>query len=183
MRRKGWFWAAVALQVLVLLGMVGVHGYTLATGHPVLLKSVPIDPWDPLRGQYVTLGYDISRLQPAKIPMAGSPYERGQEIWVVLQPGNPYWTAVSVSNQRPAVTAEQVAMKGRVDWWNPGYESQPAEALIRYGIEQFYVPEGQGTSLEQGQRAGELSVEVLVDPTGRAAMHRVFLNGQEVHWR
>lgn len=183
MTTKRWFWLAVAMQVLLLLGVAGRHGLTLITGQPVLLKTAPIDPWDPLRGEYLTLNYDISRFAEGQVEMAGAPYQSGQTVWVVLQKGEPYWTATRLAASRPAtLSGDQVALKGRVLWYYQELGPEPKlELAVRYGIERFYVPEGQGRELEN--RRPELSVEVKVDRFGRAGLSRVFLDGKEIVWR
>lgn len=183
MTPKRWFWLAVALQVLLLVGVVGRHGFTLWTGQPVLLKTAPIDPWDPLRGEYVTLNYEISRFEGGNVPMAGTPYQSGQTVWVVLQKGEPYWTAVRLSASRPQdLSAGQVALRGRVLYYYADMgPDRKVEVALRYGIERFYVPEGQGREIEN--RFPQLSVEALVDPYGRAALTRLFVDGKEISFR
>ncbi|MGE5675087.1 MAG: GDYXXLXY domain-containing protein [Mycobacterium leprae] len=180
MTTKRGFWLAVALQVLILLGMVGWHSYTVLTGRPVTLQTAPVDPWDPMRGQYVRLSYVISQLQGDKIPFIGSPYKPEQTVWVTLQEGNPYWTAIQVSDQRPTVRSGQVALKARVQWFDEGKGNFPTQVFVRYGgIEQFYVPEGEGEKLQSRR---DLSVEALVDSFGNVALHRVFAGDQEIKW-
>lgn len=186
MTGKRWFWLAVALQVLLLLGLIGRHSYTLATGTPVLLKTEPVDPWDPFRGEYVILNYTISRIEDDSVPMQGAPYQRGQQVWVTLHPADPFWVAKAVSNRRPSdLAGGEVALKGTVQWHDPGWTGGPeatkASVVIRYGIEQFFVPEGEGKGLEGRQR--EMHVEAVVDSFGRAALKRVFLEGKEIRWQ
>jgi len=186
-----WFWVAVLAQVLALFGLIGVHSYTLTSGRSVLLKTEPLDPWDPFRGQYVTLNYTISSLREGTIAMSGAPYRRGQQIWVTLREGDPYWSAVGVSAVRPAVAGGEVALRGTVEWtgpdWRieppaqPGGAQPPSVVQIRYGIEQFYVPEGEGPGLEDRQI--QLSVEAKVDRFGRAALYKVFRDGKEINWK
>ncbi|MFZ5822967.1 MAG: GDYXXLXY domain-containing protein [Bacillota bacterium] len=177
---KGRFWAAVALQVAILLAMVALHSFTLLTGTPVMLKTAPIDPWDPFRGEYVRLRYEISDLS-SNLPTAGWPYESGQRVWVTLQEGQPFWTAVAISDRRPATASGEVAIRGRILWVEPRENDRPGRIHLRYGIEQFYVPEGQGKELEG--RQVELDVQVLVDSTGRSAIRQVFLDGKPIEWR
>ncbi|HEY3314568.1 MAG TPA: GDYXXLXY domain-containing protein [Bacillota bacterium] len=189
MPTKTRFWLAVAVQLLVLAGMVGLHGFTVATGRAVLLKTAPIDPWDPLRGRYVQLNYEISQPTSDRVAITGGPYKRGQLVWVTLKKGNPYWKAMAVTIRRPRVGDDEMAAKAKVMWYDPGSaadgtgrtQSQPARVSLRYGIEQFYLPEGQGKGIE-GQ-ASSLTVEALVDHFGRAALRQVFLDGKPLEWR
>jgi len=184
LKRKQWFWLAVAIQVIVLLGMAARHAYTLKTGQPVMLETAPVDPWSPLRGQYVSLSYKISMLREGEVAFSGAPYRDGQRVWVTLRKGDPYWSAVSVSGVKPAVATGEVAVLGTVQWmsWNGRANLRgPAEVSVRYGIEQFYVPEGQGEDIERERR--NLTVEVRVDSFGRAALSRVFVDGREITWQ
>ncbi|HYF96359.1 MAG TPA: GDYXXLXY domain-containing protein [Symbiobacteriaceae bacterium] len=175
------FAAAVVLQVLLLLGMGARHTYTLQTGRAVRLETAPVDPWEIFRGQYVALNYKISQIQGGEVPMIGAPYQRGQRIWVTLREGDPYWVATGVADQRPDTAANEVAMQATVQYWmDSGIEGRP-QVNLRYGIEQFFVPEGEGPPLEQ-QRL-RISVEAAVDRFGRAAIKRVFVDDKEIQWR
>lgn len=196
------YWLAVLLQLALIAALIAVHGYTLATGRPVLLKTAPIDPWDPFRGQYLSLTYEISRLEQGKVPMEGLPYRHGQQVWVTVRQGDTYWNAVAVATSRPGnkeVAAGDVVLGGRVQWAypvtpapQPAIQSspQPAQPLqpeimrvfIRYGIEQFYVPEGEGQKIERNRQV-QLVVEAVVDSRGRAVLRRVFADGKELRWR
>ena len=49
-------------QTGVLAGMVVDRVRLLKTGREITLPIVPVDPRDLFRGQYVRLGYDISRI-------------------------------------------------------------------------------------------------------------------------
>lgn len=169
-----WFMLFVALQLLFLLGMAGRHAYTLATGTPVLLKTAPVDPWDMFRGDYVVLSYEISLL-----PLPPAPHLlTGESVWVTLQPpvsGERHWQAVGVSRSRPAAAPGQVAVRGTVRWQDHTHLS------VAYGIEQFYVPEGQGRELEQ--RMEQVDVVAVVDRFGRAALREVLVDGQPIVWK
>jgi len=176
------FWLAVLVQVAILLSLVGIHGFTLMTGEPVLLKTAPVDPWDPLRGNYIDLTYQISGIVVDEVTLTGWPYREGQRVWVTLQKGQPYWTAVALSDQKPRTGPDQVALRGRVEWMASPTPGEPAERIwLRYGIEQFYIPEGQGDGL--GGRQVDMEVEALVDSTGRAALRTVYLDGKPIDWR
>lgn len=60
MRTK--FLIIVCLQVLLLLGIMVYRQYWIMTGDKVVLKTVPVDPRDIFRGDYVNLSYEISSL-------------------------------------------------------------------------------------------------------------------------
>lgn len=193
-RRSLYFWTAVALQVLVLVGMTGIRAYTLATGTRVLLKTLPLDPRDPFRGDFVRLRYEISELHADQVRLTEHEYREGEAIWVVLEPGAPYWRAVAAGPERPAAAPGQVVVRGQVryyaTWPEPlppdaqrsGRERQPEREAHRlgleYGIESFFVPEGEGHKLERPEV--QLEIEAAVDRFGRAAIARAFVEGKEL---
>lgn len=202
---RRWLWPAVLLQLLILISMIGRHGYTLATGETVRLQTAPRDPWDPFRGEHVILNYEVSLLRESEVPFEGRPYESGQRVWVLLSKGDRFWTAVKVSKERPQAGAGEVAVLATVEYFTEqGWERpmpvrtpEPAEprrpeqppaeprqtgpeVRLRYGIEQFYVPEGEGRRLEE--LGTKLEVEAVVDRFGRIALRKVFAGDQEIRW-
>jgi uncharacterized membrane-anchored protein len=184
-KRKTIFWVAVVLQVLILLSLAGRHEYTLRTGQSVLLETTPVDPWEVFRGQYVRLSYKISELSEDDVALTGMPYKSRQPVWVTLEKGpDDYWLATGVSDVKPSAVAGGVLVLARVEWVMDGsmkLDGTGRKVFLHYGIEQFYVPEGQGSSIERN-RAG-LAVEARVDAFGRAAISRVLLDGNEINWK
>jgi len=53
--------------IIVAGGLIGFKQYTLATGTKVILKTLPVDPRDILRGDYIALRYEISEINLNKI--------------------------------------------------------------------------------------------------------------------
>lgn len=60
------FWIAMAVQSLIIAGVPAQAIYTQLTGQSVILKTIPVDPYDPLRGYSTTLRYDISEVKLLK---------------------------------------------------------------------------------------------------------------------
>ena len=54
-----------ALQVLGLAFMAGQREWISRTGTPLVLRTAPVDPNDPMRGAYVRLDYEISHVPAA----------------------------------------------------------------------------------------------------------------------
>ena len=59
---KRLFIAVIAIQVVFLLGLVGYRETILTLGRTAVLQTVPIDPRDLFKGEYVTLRYEIGTL-------------------------------------------------------------------------------------------------------------------------
>jgi uncharacterized membrane-anchored protein len=170
---RGWkLFAVVALQTAALLVMIGMKQWTLATGTPVALKAAPVDPRSLFRGDYVVLGFEIGRLARS-LPGVDDDHRSGQTVYVLLQPGERYWRAVSVHDDWPSAPAGAVVIKGRI-------QSADSDTLnVRYGIENYFVPEGEGRDLEQQRREEEISFVVAVDRFGKAGIKAVIVNGEE----
>ena len=52
---------------------------------------------------------------------------------------------------------------------------------INYGIERYFVPQGEGREIEQARNQGKVSVVAAVTPAGRAAIKRLLLDGKPVY--
>lgn len=152
-----WFWAIVALQVVALVAWAGYHEYLRQHAPVVLLKTRPVDPRDLLRGDYMILGYEI-----ANVPLPETDVPNG-EVWVVLERREIYREAVVVSATRPELQPGQIAVRAQRYW-----------GQLRFGIENFYVPEGKGTPEFE-----KIEVEASVSPAGRLYIKRVLLDGRE----
>lgn len=154
-----------ALQTLILGYVIESRASILRNGTDVLLKTAPVDPRDFLRGDYVVLNYDISSVPVSSIA-GGVPQNPGKtSIWVRLKPGDGgFWGIVESSFQRLPDEPGTVLLHSR-----PFYSYGPSSAdhiRVEYGIERYYVPEGQGTALEQARQDGEVSVAVRVASNG-----------------
>jgi len=175
----------VALQTAALVAMIGMKQYTLSTGQPVLLKTQPIDPRSLFSGDYVRLNYSVSQLRFDQIE-GERDFRRGDTIYVVLRPGDEYWEPVSVHRHQPSVPAGQIAIKGRVmsvQQQTFNRQERRTEAVksinVKYGIENYYVPEGEGRALERPKPGEIISIRVVVDRYGNAAIKAVLVNGVE----
>jgi uncharacterized membrane-anchored protein len=155
------FWSVVGLQAMFLLAWAGWHEHVRSTAPVVRLKTVPVDPRDLLRGDYMILRYEISAAPlPANDAPGRSP--RG-EFWVVLEPRDGYHVAAGTSWTPPAVQPGRYAVKG----W------RGERGGVDYGIETYYVPEGKGTP-----RFKTIEVEATVGPTHRLQIKRVLVDGR-----
>ena len=175
------FAVPLLLQIGLILVPPAQSVYTHITGKTVILQTIPVDPYDPLRGYSQTLSYDISRLETLK-KLPGwqeiskqqknknvDYLESGTELYVVLEspPDGAKqpplaWKPVKVSSSSPtSLPANQIALKGR-----------GAANMIRYGLETYYFPESQqqeiNQAIMQAQRGQKQSlvVEIKVSKGG-----------------
>ena len=157
------------LWIAVAVGLIISKQHIMRTGKTVLLETVPVDPRDFLRGDYVVLRYKISTLDLQQIQSEKSFYSRGDRVYVKLGPRERFWEATAIKTKMP-VSDSWVYIKGKVKYcYNNKLE-------INYGIESYFVPEGEGKDIEKNMRGSQSSVEVeaLVDTAGNAMIKDVF---------
>jgi uncharacterized membrane-anchored protein len=162
----------------------GNGGTCTKGGFWVTLRTRPVDPRDFLRGYYVVLNYEISSLRAGALkdtPTAG----RGTQIYVKVAPNaEGHYEAVSVHAERVPVTGKEMLIRGRVtsgSGCGDGGRSFCETLFIKYGIESFFVPEGEGREIESARNKGRVSVVAAVTPEGRAAIKRLLLDGKPVY--
>lgn len=174
----------VLVQTLILLAMIGMRQWTLATGIPVTLETQPIDPRSLFSGDYVRLSYKVSDLRLEEL--AGDrTFKRHEVIFVVLAPDGEFWKAVSVHSNHPRPGDGQAVIKGRVDYtgdtiWDAA-RNKAVEAKhlrVKYGIEDYFVQEGTGRELERPKQDEKVSIQVAVDRFGNAGIKAVLVNGR-----
>jgi uncharacterized membrane-anchored protein len=167
------------LQIGLIAAMVIDRAGILRQGAEVLLQTRPVDPRDFLRGDYVVLSYDITTVPVGelrgKLPAGRDPY-----VFVKLVP-NPdgFYGAVSVHLDPVPVSGREVLIRGRVTNWR--WCGNCERLNVHYGLERFFVPEGEGRELEQARNQRKLSIVAAVTPTGRAAIKRLLLDGKQVY--
>jgi uncharacterized membrane-anchored protein len=79
------FIIVVLLQVVLLLGILGYRQYWVATGEKILLRTMPVDPRDLFRGDYVSLTYEISTLDLDDLNVKDH-FRPDENIYVTLDP-------------------------------------------------------------------------------------------------
>jgi uncharacterized membrane-anchored protein len=155
MTRRIAFALVVVAQTLFLLGMIGVNELALATGDKVTLRTVPVDPVDLFRGNYVTLRYEISTVNVAE----GT--QPGDRVYVPLHDEDGRWTG---GFGYPSPPGDGEFIRGTIRSAHGG------SADVEYAIETYYADQEEAYDL---QSAGGLDVTVALDGDGQARISRV----------
>ncbi|ODB53664.1 hypothetical protein A7311_04800 [Paenibacillus polymyxa] len=140
----------IAIVIVLQLGIIGyqtVRSETLlATGASIKLKLAPIDPRSLLQGDYVALNYDISP-PPSKTPLQEEEWSRGK-VKVVLTPDNQgVYVADRLYQDGEKLASHEVILNGQ--WYG---------SRIVYGIENYFIPEGTGRTVEQNAHFAHIRV-------------------------
>jgi uncharacterized membrane-anchored protein len=171
---------AAALQSLILGYVIESRAAILRDGAEVVLKTAPVDPRDFLRGDYVVLNYEISSV-PVSSVIGGVPAEAGEQtLWVRLkkQPDG-FWSVAESSFQAMPAADGSVVIRSQ-----PFYSYGPAggESIrVEYGIERYYVPEGQGKPLEDARKEGDVSIAAKVSADGTAQIRSLLVDGKPAY--
>jgi uncharacterized membrane-anchored protein len=179
--------AAVVLCGLI-LAMILPRAAILRNGQEVRLEIAPVDPRDLFRGDYVVLAYRIGTVD---LPQdATASFTRGQQVFVTLRPdaGNKS-RAVAISAERPAVSGTDIVIAGLVTAPSACRLNEAGvrdcklgtrAVSVRYGLESYFVPQGEGKKIELMPRA-RLEVVAAVAPSGQAAIKRLLIDGVPVY--
>lgn len=162
------------LQLAVILFVPAKSAYTYNFGMDAVIQTVPVDPYDLLRGYSQTLRYDISSTSDLQQLPGGNNLSSGDIFYVILavdsdsekKPPAP-WKAIKVTQELPQdLPNNQIAIKGKVEKYR----------TVNYGLETYYMPESQRDKINQeirdlqgdsdGNRA--FVVEIKVDRWGNA---------------
>jgi len=169
-----------ALQTAVLGYVIESRASILRSGSDALLKTAPVDPRDFLRGDYVVLNYEISQVPVASI-VGGVPQDQGEKsLWVRLKPGDDgFFGIVESSFERLPEQPGTVVLRSR-----PFYSYGPNSGdhiRVEYGIERYYVPEGQGAALEKARQSGDVSIAVRVSSDGTSQIRSLLVDGKPAY--
>lgn len=171
MTKRSKFIIAVAAQVALILGIIIFKFSILAGGTEVVLRIRPVDPRDWLRGDYVTFQYDVSS---APSYYSAENIKVGDSVYVILVKSGKYWMLANVQKDLPE---KGIFIKGTVV--SGGYlvgEYEKAPYQIAYGVEQFFIPEGAGSSFSFWGK--EAYAVVKVDNKGSAVLSQIFVEGK-----
>lgn len=175
------------IQTLLLMAMIANRQMILSSDTIVVLETKPIDPRSLFRGDYVRLNYEINELQLDELS-GDRVFKTNETVYVVLKKSNHYWNAHAVYLEKDKVPerydSEQYALiQGVVKQvskrnWKRGSETSTMISLrISYGIENYFVPEGDGLKLERPEPGDKVTLEIALDKSGHAVIKTLLLNG------
>ncbi len=181
------FAIVVGLQVAVILLIILFKLAILTGGTTVRLQIEPVDPRDPLRGDYVTFRYaDLSTIQLYDNLPSG--VREGSTVYVPLRRLGKYWGSTNrvLTSPPDAKDGAELFLRGQVtavtgntldvEMWGQPSNWEPT-VHVTYGIEDYFIPENSGRTLPWGRNA-DLSADVSVDDQGRAVLKGLYAKGK-----
>lgn len=179
------FGIILALQLAIALAVPLPKAIVQATGTTIALRTVPVDPYDILRGRYVTLDYAAERMVRSGLPgwddVASAPYARSRPIYLTLEPDPEpppsllieVWHPVAVSLEPPRDLARgQKLIKAH--YRQAGRRFQRGVDL---GLSQYFIPEERGDALEKDMNANRdaTAAEIKVDRRGNSVLVKLWV--------
>lgn len=144
-----------SILLIFLIGFGLYLAWPLLTGVKIILATQPVDPFDPLRGQYIIIRYEISNLTNIEA-------REGDTVYVhVKDDSEGIARYVSASKIKPSTG---IVMKGIVE------RVQGNQAFIRYGIEQYFFEKDAQFDTQN------IQVEARVDASGQARIVQLLQN-------
>ena len=159
MVNKKLFWGLMLIWSIILLSFIAIKQYTLSQGTEVLLKTVPVDPRDLFRGDYVILQYDINTIKLDSIEHDYEPYLSGDKVYLQLNNSNKYAKGIKLAHEP---FTDEVYLKGKI------IKQNNRVLTIKYGIESYFVPQGEGKEIENNIE--KIDVVVMIDSYGNAVL-------------
>lgn len=184
--------ARTALAALVLgglvLAMVVERAAILRDGATIRLATLPVDPRDLFRGDYVVLDYEISTINLTRIGAAADlrrdePIQVGvraggngqAEVVRVVRAGQPREAGLIWLGSKTGSVMN--CIRGSV-----GASCSEGEKVmrVRYGLESYFVPQGEGRAIETTQ-ASRIEILAAVNAAGASAIKALLIDGKAVY--
>lgn len=162
----GIFW------IIILGGFIGFKEFTIQTGEKVLFKTLPVDPRDLFRGDYVILQYDMSRIDFSQFP--GSPvFTENDALYAEIEKDKDgYGKVVRLFKESPK---GKLFLRGTVKYVSG------TNIRVDYGIESYFVPAGKGYFIEE-RRGKDVDAQISIDNFGNGIIKTILIGGEEVNF-
>ncbi|PCJ71692.1 MAG: hypothetical protein COA62_03705 [Rhodobiaceae bacterium] len=176
---------AVTFQTAILTQMVWAQITLLRSPTEVVLESAPVDPRDLFRGDYVILNYAIASLEYGEIPIDET-LRTGDDAYVVLKITSPYATPFRVLTAYPDNLGDnETAIKGRVSQIQKSFAERECTRCqiihLSYPLDNYFVPEGTGSEIEEYRNERALGVIVALNGEGDAAIKGLMMDGEKIY--
>ncbi|WP_025091426.1 GDYXXLXY domain-containing protein [Brucella intermedia] len=181
--RFRWLYVGAAITALLQTGIlyaaIEKRAAILRSGAEVTLQTEPFDPRDLMRGDYVVLGYEISSLTRKEI--GGTPSAGSRAVYVAVKPDANGIARFSRASFAPLsdLAADEVQIRGEAAY---SISDDPqSNVRLNFGIERYYVPEGQGRAIEDSQRERRITAVIAVDPKGAPVIKALQDDGRQLY--
>lgn len=160
----------LGIMIILFGGVILFNEYTLNMGEKVYLKTVPVDPRDLLRGDFVILRYEIQNNQAISELITKEELINGDSIYISLNKDQTTdvgtFKAVTVTKPESGIFIKTTVLN---------------KNSLELGIGQYFVPEGKGYQLERLR--GNLTVLTSIDKFGNAKIKDLYHNNEKFEFQ
>ncbi len=155
---------AIVFPMIIMLGMSIVPIMTYLFGEEIILETVPVDPRDIFRGDYVFLNFVINEVDKDLFPEELNQREmvekyRHKKLYAILKKnGNVY----EVERMTLAKPDHEYYLRANINLYIPLNEMDWNKVHVEYDIDRFFVPENTGKHLEEMSREGNLLARIKI---------------------
>jgi uncharacterized membrane-anchored protein len=147
-------------------GFILMQEYKLNSGEEIYLKTVPVDPRDYLRGDYVILSYEIQSDDKVLNIINKYNLTNGDTLYFIIDKDEHNMGTLSdVSLDKPV---DKLYIQGKVDTNSNTWTG------TNIGIHKYFVPEGKGYQIERLR--GDLDVLLSINSFGDAIIKDIYYN-------
>ncbi|WP_301109729.1 GDYXXLXY domain-containing protein [Sporosarcina sp.] len=163
--KRNLFLIALVIPILLLLSLTWKPLWTLNTGTPIVLETIPVDPRDILYGDYVSLQFAVEEFKEDVIEPELLKDLKKQSfgkivVYAVLQKehGDLYGLK-SVTAEKPD---SGIFLEGQMYRYGDSIVGEEITYYADFLPDRFYVPENTGQRLENLSRKGKLIAKMKV---------------------
>lgn len=167
MRRSWWPVVLVVVLQLGTLALVPLRAArALASGMELTLRTVAVDPFDPLAGRFIVLRYEVERTEAT----SAASFTDGQTVWIVVEPGEPAWRGLDILPVHLPPEPERLSLRAT---WRAGRPTLD-------GAGRLYLNEEQCLAADEllRQMPADGLVDLAVDELGNLSPLRLRIAGR-----
>ena len=158
--------AVISIVVIAVVWFAGIQEYTIQTGEEVYLETMPVDPRDPLRWDFVVLRYAIERDEKVQDFINSNTMATiGRTIYITLKKEDNTGVVDSVSFAKPT---SWLFIKWKIEKWS-----------IDLWIWKYFVPEGTGREIEKVRN--DMKILAVIDKYGTAKIKNLHYRWEEIN--
>ncbi|WP_040205243.1 GDYXXLXY domain-containing protein [Neobacillus jeddahensis] len=154
---------ACTFPVLILVVICVKPVYTLLAGEEIILQTMPVDPTDLFRGDYVALRYEAEEVPKQLVEdEVLTKYDKNWgelDVYVLLAEKKGVHTPVKVTMKKPS---RGIYLKGTLNYIEKTEDGEE-HAFIEYNLDKYYVEDNTGTEWEKASAQGDILAKIKVN--------------------
>ncbi|MGM9986656.1 MAG: GDYXXLXY domain-containing protein [Bacillaceae bacterium] len=149
--KRNYYYGLVAIQVIIIVGLFTYQSLTSILGVNVELKASTYDPRDVLKGDYISLIYDIGwapldKWEGDEVYTKATWLDEEKKVYVVLKDDEYGYKVIDyVTDKKPKDNI--LYINAKLQEIGPLMDKETG-LILQYGIEEYYVQENTGLKYE-----------------------------------